>query len=437
MKDAKLLIFVWLAAIGLMLSPLAAKANCMWTLNANCGDIGKTNAWTESTNASYCQATVKPNGETVKCCCASGDVLGCCEKTNDRNEVTAENMTGEACRSIPYAATVFYQDFTAQDNRCVPKNAYEGCTWRSAGACQNGETLADGSQCTGEKPAAKIIHNEPIQPGCCCTKTTTKLPTVPQAPEPPKFTMPELQVSLPGLNLTPSSSISYTPNEDGSYKVSIPWLAEYIQAIYNYGLSVAGILAALVLIGGGLLWLISGGDASRITQAKELIAGSITGLIILFSSYIILIQINPDLIKLKPISIGTVKELDLEPVSNAGNPNNSRTCENCVTLDSQIPAKNGRQINKDLNDKLKNAWAGSNGIAWRVTEAYPPSSEHKSTCHYNGMCADLALTGNLDCSNVNKLITVLQNAGLRVLNEYISCSGVKTDYATGGHLHVR
>lgn len=80
-------------------------------------------------------------------------------------------------------------------------------------------------------------------------------------------------------------------------------LSLYIKAFYDYGMTVAGILAALVLMGGGILWITSSGNDSKITKARELIIGSITGLLILFSSWIILNTINPDLINLKPLDI--------------------------------------------------------------------------------------------------------------------------------------
>lgn len=136
---------------------------------------------------------------------------------------------------------------------------------------------------------------------CCCAVTQT--PTI-SAAEAPQFTMPEFQVKLPTLKLTEPEC---TLNSDGSYHCEIPWLGQYIVAVYNYGLSVAGILAAIILMAGGVLWLISGGDSGKIGQAKELIMGSIVGLVILAGSYIILTQINPDLVKFKAISIGTIK----------------------------------------------------------------------------------------------------------------------------------
>ena len=138
---------------------------------------------------------------------------------------------------------------------------------------------------------------------CCATKATDNAKV-------PKFIMPTFEVNIPTVQLCSSTCV---PGEGNTYQCDIPWIGEYINGIYKYGINIAGILAAIVLMAGGLLWLISGGDASKITQAKNLIIGSITGLVILMCSYILLTQINPDLVKMTPISIGTInKDLALE-----------------------------------------------------------------------------------------------------------------------------
>lgn len=193
-------------------------------------------------------------------------------------------------------------------------NAQAGgyCSWvQGPGSYANSKICAsfqmqaaqNNGQCDpAQKPViSEISSNKAV---CCCGATT---PPAPTAQEKPKFIMPDLQISIPGLTLTPSSSIDSTCDNNGNCQVVIPWLAEYLSALYKYGLSIAGILAAIVLMGGGLLWLVSGGDASRVTQAKEMIGSSVIGLVILFSSYIILYQINPQLINLPGITLNTIQ----------------------------------------------------------------------------------------------------------------------------------
>ncbi len=96
-------------------------------------------------------------------------------------------------------------------------------------------------------------------------------------------------------------------------------LPRYIIAIYNYGLAIVGILATIVLMGGGILWLISGGDAGKITQAKELITGSISGAIILVVAWIILNTINPNLVSFKAIETMVIKRVSFCCDSTKGN----------------------------------------------------------------------------------------------------------------------
>ena len=119
-----------------------------------------------------------------------------------------------------------------------------------------------------------------------------------------ELTMPELQVEIPGLSL---SSIKCGLGKD----CGIPWIGEYIAGIYKYAIGIVGILAAVILMVAGVIWLIAGGNASQITEAKAWITASLTGLIIALCSYTILYQVNPDLLKFKPIIIPGVANIPM------------------------------------------------------------------------------------------------------------------------------
>lgn len=127
-----------------------------------------------------------------------------------------------------------------------------------------------------------------------------------QADKTADFIIPVLQIPINTVKLTQAKCTG----ADNSGECEIPWIAQYIKGIYDYGLGIGGILAAVVLMGGGVLWLVSAGDASKITQAKDLIIGSLTGMIILTSSYLILDQINPNLINLKPITLNRIEKIE-------------------------------------------------------------------------------------------------------------------------------
>lgn len=142
-------------------------------------------------------------------------------------------------------------------------------------------------------------------PICCCNMGIyNPVSSKSASTSKPEFTPPDLQIDIPGLNLIAKDVDCSLV--DGNYICRIPWLGQYITAIYKYGLSVVSILAAIVLMAGGVMWLISRGDASRVTQAKEMIIGSVTGLIILVGSYVLLVQINPELVNFNPITLGYI-----------------------------------------------------------------------------------------------------------------------------------
>jgi len=80
-------------------------------------------------------------------------------------------------------------------------------------------------------------------------------------------------------------------------------LPEYIQAIYNYALSIVGILATVVIMFGGLLWVMAGGNASKIDNAKSWVTAGVTGFVLLMMSYTLLYFINPSLVSFSGLKV--------------------------------------------------------------------------------------------------------------------------------------
>jgi hypothetical protein len=192
-------------------------------------------------------------------------------------------------------------------------------------SCQKaGVTAAD--HCSDRKSNGGYLYAEPTSPTnsdcnpatapsctsnqtqiCCCETNAVKIfpkapVSTPTAVE-PKYEIPDMQIEIPGLSF---GDVQCVNQPNGSFLCSVSWIGDYISAVYRYGLSVGGILAAIMLMAGGVLWLVSGGDASRVGQAKDLISGSVVGLIILFSAYLVLYQINPEITKLNPIKIASI-----------------------------------------------------------------------------------------------------------------------------------
>ncbi|HJV32394.1 MAG TPA: pilin, partial [Patescibacteria group bacterium] len=75
-------------------------------------------------------------------------------------------------------------------------------------------------------------------------------------------------------------------------------LAQYIGIVYNFLISIAGMVAAVMMIVGGFQYLTSAGDSSKIGQAKSRMANAFIGLVLALGAYTILNTINPALLRL-------------------------------------------------------------------------------------------------------------------------------------------
>src|SRR6056297_5565 len=82
----------------------------------------------------------------------------------------------------------------------------------------------------------------------------------------------------------------------------------YIKSIYKWAIGVVGIAAALAFMIGGVIWLTAGGNQNRVGNAKSVMAGAVSGLVLALGSYFLLYQIDEDLVTLKWYRIGDVSE---------------------------------------------------------------------------------------------------------------------------------
>jgi len=101
--------------------------------------------------------------------------------------------------------------------------------------------------------------------------------------------------TAPGL--TPGS----TPERVADYLTNgrVEDLAQYIGIIYNFLISIVGLVAAVAMIVGGFQYLTSAGDSSKIGAAKGKMSNAFIGLVLALGAYTILNTINPKLLELK------------------------------------------------------------------------------------------------------------------------------------------
>ena len=203
---------------------------------------------------------------------------------------------------------------------CIPlANAQDevaqGCCKISKGLVGTAEEAYnwDEEECTayGETHIGDrgIFHEgEETLDGKTCVAKKTEEETKKVLPKISNPINPKLSVSIPLF--TGFQKISCTDEE-----CTVPWIGDYINGLYKYGTTSIVILAVIVLMIAGVMWITAGGKEERIADAKQWIAGSLFGVLIALSSYIILQVINPALTELSPIKISYIGEEDLEPMA--------------------------------------------------------------------------------------------------------------------------
>ncbi|MCK4918896.1 MAG: hypothetical protein KAS01_00750 [Candidatus Pacebacteria bacterium] len=76
-------------------------------------------------------------------------------------------------------------------------------------------------------------------------------------------------------------------------------LSTYLVGLYNFMLSVVGIVAVMMLIVAGMRYITAAGNAASVTDAKSIAGNAVVGLLLALLSFVILKTINPDVLYLK------------------------------------------------------------------------------------------------------------------------------------------
>lgn len=90
-------------------------------------------------------------------------------------------------------------------------------------------------------------------------------------------------------------------------------IGDFLVVMYKYLLTIASIVAVVMIIIAGAQWITSGGNSEAISSAKKRIGGAVIGLFIAYMSYFVLNTINPALVNLRLPQVWLVKPLALMP----------------------------------------------------------------------------------------------------------------------------
>lgn len=134
-------------------------------------------------------------------------------------------------------------------------------------------------------------------------------------------------------------------------KASVDSLGQYVKMMYQYAISLVGIIAVVLIMFGGLQWISAAGNESKIGEAKEIIVSAVSGLVIALLSYTILVFINPRLVDLN-------YEVFVIPIQNV---DDFPKCDNDGTLVEDTGAKSCSKYNPpsthaDVDANTLNGW---------------------------------------------------------------------------------
>lgn len=205
-------------------------------------------------------------------------------------------------------------------------------------------------------------------------------------------------IVIPVPTLKPFTNIiKPTEGPDKEY-FFVPYLAEYLAAIYSYLTGIAGIFAIAMIMYGGIKWIFSAGDSGKISKAKETITHAVIGLVLVLGSYLLLFALNPDLVTFKALKIKSVPQILFD--DNQGDTTSDLTSDvvaNAQKLGINCPQSGGsteiQKIVTSMQGKVAYRFGGKGGP--------PPYKEIKYT-DFNNNCPP----GNicLDCSGFIGLV---------------------------------
>ena len=236
-----------------------------------------------------------------------------------------------------------------------------------------------------------------------------------------------IDTSIPGLNTATTND----PAQCGA-----------IFGFYNYALAIAGILAFGAITYGGVLYTLAAGNPSGQSTGKEWVLGAIYGLLLLVGAYFILHFINPDITQcgLTPLpAISTSPAWTGTGVT--GLPTAGCVGGTCASLSaSGFTCKDPSTCGAAPAEvSALQCVQQKSGQALRISEGYPPTVPHISQCHDDGCCVDLtpASYPNVNCAQVQAIVSAATACGAVVANEYPSCGGQVYSTSQGNNIHIQ
>jgi LAS superfamily LD-carboxypeptidase LdcB len=148
-----------------------------------------------------------------------------------------------------------------------------------------------------------------------------------QAPAKAEFPIifPKIPLNIPTISLPEFTNVT---QKDGY--IYIPFISVFLVGAYKMGVGVAAILAVIMIMAGGFIWIAAAGDSGKIGQAKKMISGAVVGLVLTLGSYVALQTVNPNLVNFTALKIQEVAQHSIEVIADDQ--------ESDITDNSQLPS---------------------------------------------------------------------------------------------------
>jgi murein DD-endopeptidase MepM/ murein hydrolase activator NlpD len=137
--------------------------------------------------------------------------------------------------------------------------------------------------------------------------------------------VPKISIPIPGLNLTSDAKLlrvcsecnevisdaSACPDDKcAKWTYKIPWIGEYVFAFYKWAVLAIAVFAVLVIVNAAFSMVTAGGNSAKITAARDSLFAGIIGVILILVAHQVLYMVDPRLVVLKPIIIGSIKKVE-------------------------------------------------------------------------------------------------------------------------------
>jgi len=259
-----------------------------------------------------CDAT-KPCGNNLFCInkqCYKQETLFETEKscTND-NECTINGSSG-ACVTA-FSKTPSGAGVSVTSKKCYTINNTAGAQTTSCG---------DGTVCTKSDKQCKIESEcnyfggkSICKDGYCwlddvSMKKYKETPTLFGIQADLQIKKPILEINIPQLKF---SDVENQVDDQGF--LHLPYIGEYLSAIYKVGMVAISIIGVIMIIVVGVKITVMGGE-ERVAGFKK-IGQIVIGLFIAWGSYTILYNINPDLVNFSALKVKYIEPIELQTIS--------------------------------------------------------------------------------------------------------------------------